>query len=575
MFSSSELGEIRNSVDIVDVVSSYINLTAHGKNYFGVCPFHDDHSPSMCVSKEKQIYTCFVCGATGNVFQFIKEYENISFAEAVRKVATIGGIDVKIDEMKPIKKESVLYDIYDLSNKIYQLNLNTSKAVTAREYLKKRGIDDNTIKEFGIGLALIKGNIAEALIKKGFDENDVIKSGLADKNNYGLNDLYRNRIMFPLWDLKGKVVGFSGRIFNDENAPKYINSRETEIFKKGELLYNYHRARNECRRKNEVIIMEGFMDVICAYTHGITNVVAAMGTAITSANAHLISRMAKNIILCFDGDDAGILAANACTNELLKLDVFPSIVVLDKTKGKDPDEYIRNNGIEAFKEKIMHPLSVMEFKEFFNKRGIDMGDSSSKALYVKKMINEIDNITDSVLKEITISKLANETGLSADFIKSQLKNNIVKETTIIPEKKEQNLLKYEKAEMNLIYYMLKDSKVILQYDARKIYLPTEKYRFLVREICAYYQKYGNINIADFLTFVGENTEMVKVMGSITALDLRDEYSKDEIEDYMNAINDYNKEEEIKNLKQKMKNSIDYNEKLELAKKIAILNGRGE
>ena len=575
MFSSSELGEIRNSVDIVDVVSSYINLTAHGKNYFGVCPFHDDHSPSMCVSKEKQIYTCFVCGATGNVFQFIKEHENISFAEAVRKVATIGGIDVKIDEMKPIKKESVLYDIYDLSNKIYQLNLNTSKAVTAREYLKKRGIDDNTIKEFGIGLALIKGNIAEALIKKGFDESDIIKSGLADKNNYGLNDLYRNRIMFPLWDLKGKVVGFSGRIFNDENAPKYINSRETEIFKKGELLYNYHRARNECRRKNEVIIMEGFMDVICAYTHGITNVVAAMGTTITSANAHLISRMAKNIILCFDGDDAGILAANACTNELLKLDVFPSIVVLDKTKGKDPDEYIRNNGIEAFKEKIMHPLSVMEFKEFFNKRGIDMGDSSSKALYVKKMINEIDNITDSVLKEITISKLANETGLSADFIKSQLKNNIVKETTIIPEKKEQNLLKYEKAEMNLIYYMLKDSKVILQYDARKIYLPTEKYRFLVREICAYYQKYGNINIADFLTFIGENTEMVKVMGSITALDLRDEYSKDEIEDYMNAINDYNKEEEIKNLKQKMKNSIDYNEKLELAKKIAILNGRGE
>ena len=575
MFSSSELGEIRNSVDIVDVVSSYINLTAHGKNYFGVCPFHDDHSPSMCVSKEKQIYTCFVCGATGNVFQFIKEYENISFAEAVRKVATIGGIDVKIDEMKPIKKESVLYDIYDLSNKIYQLNLNTSKAVTAREYLKKRGIDDNTIKEFGIGLALIKGNIAEALIKKGFDESDIIKSGLADKNNYGLNDLYRNRIMFPLWDLKGKVVGFSGRIFNDENAPKYINSRETEIFKKGELLYNYHRARNECRRKNEVIIMEGFMDVICAYTHGITNVVAAMGTAITSANAHLISRMAKNIILCFDGDDAGILAANACTNELLKLDVFPSIVVLDRTKGKDPDEYIRNNGIEAFKEKIMHPLSVMEFKEFFNKRGIDMGDSSSKALYVKKMINEIDNITDSVLKEITISKLANETELSADFIKSQLKNNIVKETTIIPEKKEQNLLKYEKAEMNLIYYMLKDSKVILQYDARKIYLPTEKYRFLVREICAYYQKYGNINIADFLTFIGENTEMVKVMGSITALDLRDEYSKDEIEDYMNAINDYNKEEEIKNLKQKMKNSIDYNEKLELAKKIAILNGRGE
>lgn len=575
MFSSSELTEIRNSVDIVDVVSSYINLTAHGKNYFGVCPFHDDHSPSMCVSKEKQIYTCFVCGATGNVFQFVKEYENISFAEAVRKVATIGGIDVKIDEMKEIKKESVLYGIYDLTNKIYQLNLNTSKGLNAKEYLKKRGINDETIKEFGIGLSLIKGNIAEALTKKGFDESDILKSGLADKNNYGLNDLYRNRIMFPLWDLKGRVVGFSGRIFNDENAPKYINSRETEIFKKGELLYNYHRARNEARRKNEVIIMEGFMDVISAYTHGITNVVAAMGTAITSSNAHLISRMAKNIILCFDGDDAGILAANACTNELLKLDVSPSIVVLDKTKGKDPDEYIKNNGIDAFKEKLNHPLSVMEFKEFFNKKGIDMGDSSSKALYVKKMIDDIDNIKDPILKEITINKLAEETELSIEFIKSRLKNNIEKTEIKIEVKKDTNLLKYEKAEMNLIYYMLKDSNVILQYEAKNVYLPTDKYRFLVREICAYYQKYGNISIADFLTFIKDNTDMVKVLGSITALELRDEYSKDEIDDYINAINQYNKDEEIKKLKKQMKDSIDFNEKIELAKKIASLNGRGE
>ena len=576
MFSSSELQEIRNSVDIVDVVSSYINLTAHGKNYFGVCPFHDDHSPSMCVSREKQIYTCFVCGATGNVFQFIKEYENISFTDAVRKVAQIGGIDVKIDDIKTIKKESVLYDIYNLTNKLYQLNLNTNNGIKAREYLKMRGINEDIIKEFGIGLALVKGNIASALEKKGFDEKDIIKSGLVDKNNYGLSDLYRNRIMFPLWDLQGKVVGFSGRIFNgEENAPKYINSRETEIFKKGELLYNYHRARNECRRKNEVIGMEGFMDVICAYTHGITNVVAAMGTAITSSNAHLISRMAKNIILCFDGDDAGIMAANACTNELIKLDVFPSIVVLDKEKGKDPDEYIRNNGVSAFKEKISHPLTFMEFKEFYNKKGIDMGESSSKAIYAKKMINEIDSINDPVLKEITINKLAKETDLSTDFIKSQLKNAIKIEKKDIVPKKDLNLLKYEKAEMNLIYYMLRCSDVILQYEAKKIYLPTEKYRFLVREICAYFQKYGNISLADFLTYIGDNSDLIKTIGSITTLDLNDKPIKGEIDDYIKCIDEYNKSLEINNLKEKMKNSIDYNEKIEIAKKIALLNGRGE
>ena len=576
MFSSSELQEIRNSVDIVDVVSSYINLTAHGKNYFGVCPFHDDHSPSMCVSREKQIYTCFVCGATGNVFQFIKEYENISFTDAVRKVAQIGGIDVKIDDIKTIKKESVLYDIYNLTNKLYQLNLNTNNGIKAREYLKMRGINEDIIKEFGIGLALVKGNIASALEKKGFDEKDIIKSGLVDKNNYGLSDLYRNRIMFPLWDLQGKVVGFSGRIFNgEENAPKYINSRETEIFKKGELLYNYHRARNECRRKNEVIVMEGFMDVICAYTHGITNVVAAMGTAITSSNAHLISRMAKNIILCFDGDDAGIMAANACTNELIKLDVFPSIVVLDKEKGKDPDEYIRNNGVENFKEKLSHPLTFMEFKEFYNKKGIDMGESSSKAIYAKKMINEIDSINDSVLKEITINKLAKETDLSTDFIKSQLKNAIKIEKKDVVPKKDLNLLKYEKAEMNLIYYMLRCSDVILQYEAKKIYLPTEKYRFLVREICAYFQKYGNISLADFLTYIGDNNDLIKTIGSITTLDLNDKPIKGEIDDYIKCIDEYNKSLEINNLKEKMKNSIDYNEKIEIAKKIALLNGRGE
>ena len=571
MFSNTELQEIRNSVDIVDVVSSYLNLTAHGKNYFGVCPFHDDHSPSMCVSKEKQIYTCFVCGATGNVFQFIKEYENISFTEAVKKVALIGGIEVKIDEMKPLKKESNLYDIYNLTNKIYQLNLNTTMGISAKEYLKKRGIDDTIIKEFCIGLSLTKGNIYEALIKKGFDNKDIIKSGLANENGY---DLYRNRIMFPLWDLNGKVVGFSGRIYNGENAPKYINSKETEIFKKGELLYNYHRARNECRRKNEVIIMEGFMDVISAYTHGITNVVAAMGTAITSSNAHLISRMAKNIILCFDGDDAGIMAANACTNELLKLNVFPNIVVLDKTKGKDPDEYIKNNGIEAFKEKLSHPLSVMEFKEFYNKKGVDLGDTTSKAEYVKKMILEIDNIKDSILREVSINKLAEETNLGIDFIKSQLKNEI-KEEKKIEFKKELNLQKYEKAEIDLIYYMLKDSKVILQYEVKKIYLPTEKYRFLVRQICAFYQKYGKIDVADFLTFIEDDKEMIKVLGEITSHDLKETYSKEEIEDYIKCIDEYNRSIEISNLKQKMKESIDYNEKIALAKKIAFLNGRGE
>jgi len=576
MLSNEQLNEIRTSVDIVDVVSNYLPLVARGKNYFGVCPFHDDHSPSMCVSKDKQIYTCFVCGATGNVFQFVKEYENISFIDAVKKIADVGGINVSIHEFVQRKKESPLYDVYELTHKLYQLNLNTNHGNKAREYLKERGITNEIIKEFGIGLALSKGNITDALLKKGFDEKTLIASALVNKSEYGLNDSYRNRIMFPLWDLNGKVVGFSGRIFNGEtDQAKYINSRETEIFKKGELLYNYHRAKNECRRKNTVIVMEGFMDVICAHTHGITNVVAAMGTAITTNTAKLISRMAKNVTLCFDGDDAGIMAAYACSNELLKIGVFSNIVVLDKNKGKDPDEYIKNNGIDAFLDKLNHPLSSMEFKEFYNKRQLNLNDDAGKTLYVKRMLEEIDKIDDLILREVTINKLALDTGLDKEFIKSQLKEKNIKPQEIITKKNAPIVNKYQKAEMNLLYYMLKNKNTVMQFEASGTFLPTDKYRFLAREICAYTQKCGNINAADFLTFIIENEEVVKTLGEITTLDLKEEASPGEIEDYLNCINEYNRKIEIEKLQLKMKNSIDVTEKLQLAQRIAVLNGRGE
>ena len=576
MLSSEQLNEIRKSVDIVDIVSNYLPLIARGKNHFGVCPFHDDHSPSMCVSKDKQIYTCFVCGATGNAFQFVKEYENISFIEAVRKVAEAGGISVSISEFERVKKQSPLYDVYELSSKLYQLNLSTNHGSKAREYLNKRGINNDIIKEFGIGLALPKGNITDALLKKGFDEQTLLDSALVSKSEYGTHDIYRNRIMFPLWDLNGKVVGFSGRIFNGEtDQAKYINSRETEIFKKGELLYNYHRAKNECRRKNNVIVMEGFMDVICAHTHGITNVVAAMGTAITTNTAKLISRMAKNITLCFDGDEAGIMASYACTNELLKLGVFPNVVVLDKNKGKDPDEYIKNNGIDAFLDKLNHPLSSMEFKEFYNKRTLNLSDDVGKAEYVKRMIEEIEKIDDVILREVTINKLSLDTGLDKEFIKSQTKEKNIKPKEIITKKENGFLNKYQKAEMNLLYYMLKNKNHVLQFEASGTFLPTDKYRFLAREICAYTKKCGNISPADFLTFVIENEDIVKTLGEITTLDLKEEASESEIEDYLNCINEYNKKIVIEKLQLKMKNTIDVNEKLELARQIAVLNGRGE
>ena len=276
------------------------------------------------------------------------DYENISFLEAVKKVADIGGISVNIGKVTKKQTHTELHQIYDLSLKFYINNLNTVGGKEAREYLKNRNIDEETIKEFQIGLSLKHDVLSKILIKK-FKPDEVLKSGLVGKNDYGYYDLFYDRIMFPLYDLNGNPVAYSGRIYNKKDNSKYFNTRETEIFKKGELLYNYHRAKDIARKKNQIIIMEGFMDVIRSFTVGIKNVIAMMGTAVTPTQAHLIKRMAKDIILCFDGDEAGAKATMSCSNELLKIGVTPKIIRLEDNL--DPDEYIQKYGKEAFQEK--------------------------------------------------------------------------------------------------------------------------------------------------------------------------------------------------------------------------------
>ena len=231
--------------------------------------------------------------------------------------------------------------MYELSQKLYQNNINTSQGKEARTYLKQREIDDSIIKEFGIGLALHQRDVLTKLfLSKKYSHEDMVKSGLVLKNDYGYLDMYQDRIMFPLWDISGRIVGYSGRLYKTEGNFKYINTRETEIFKKGELLYNYHRAKDEARRLDNVLIMEGFMDVIRAYTIGVKNVVATMGTAVTKEHIVLLKRMAKNILLVFDGDSAGAKATYACANELLKVGITPKIVRLEEDL--DPDDYIKN-----------------------------------------------------------------------------------------------------------------------------------------------------------------------------------------------------------------------------------------
>ncbi len=565
--SQEKINEIRNSVNIVDVISSYIPLTPKGKNYFGVCPFHDDTNPSMSVSPSRQIYKCFSCGATGTVFKFIMDYENISFMEAVKKVADLGGIAVNIGKIHKKKTNTELHQIYDLSLKFYINNLNTAQGREAKEYLNKRNISEDIIKEFQIGLALKKDTLSKILIKK-FKPEDVLKSGLVGKNDYGYYDLFYERIMFPLYDLDGNPVAYSGRIYNRQDNSKYFNTIETEIFKKGELLYNYHRAKDEARRKNKVLIMEGFMDVIRAYTIGVKNVVATMGTAVTEVQANLIKRMAKEIILCFDGDEAGAKATMSCSNELLKIGVTPKVIRLEDNL--DPDEYIQKYGKEAFQKKIDNPINIMDFKLSYLKKGKDLTSSVDGAKYISELITELNKIDDEILKDLTIKKVATEMDIDEDLIRKHLEKKEIKQ--IKPKKTENKVLttKYEKAESGLVYYMLKSPEVITMYNNKVTYIPNKEYRMLAREISSFYKNFGFINEADFIDYIECDEDLMTTISKINKNNTKETYTLEEIEDYINVIRDYNVKEEIKRLTNKMKNLTDPLDKAKIAEEIVGL-----
>lgn len=575
--STDTINLIREKSDIVDVISSYLPLTPRGKNYFGVCPFHDDSHPSMSVSKEKQIYKCFSCGATGNVFTFVSEYENIGFIEAVKILADKVGIPLSISHQKPVpKQDEELYKIYELASKFYQNNMSTKEGREAREYLRKREIDDQVIKEFGIGLSL-KDNkmLSKLLTSKDFSNKNLEKCALLVKHNYEYSDLYYNRIMFPLWNLNGQVVGFSGRIYNGNDPSKYINSRETEIFKKGELLYNYHRAKAEARQKGVILVMEGFMDVIRAYTIGVTNVIATMGTAVTKGQATLIKKMAREVILCFDGDEAGAKATYACADLLMEIGVTPKIIRLEENM--DPDDFIRKKGKEAFLDKLENPITVMDFKLRYLKKDKDLNSTDDMAKYVGNMIEELSHVEDAVVREVTLQKISEETKLDFTFLKEQLSGKLKQEKPkeVLPPKKipaKRN--RYEIAEQNLLYYMLHDKEAIKIYMQEKPFLPKPVCRMVALEIVHYYKEHAKIEQADIVTLVSEKPESAACLKEILLLPLKETCKKEEIMDYCKVIHEYNIDYEINRLKKKLSEETNAMEKAKIAEQIVSLK-RGE
>ena len=566
--SYEEILSIQRKANIVDIIRDYVPLMQRGKNYFGICPFHDDHNPSMSVSPEKGVYKCFVCGNAGNVFNFVMEYEKVSFYEAVKIVADKIGVSIDISTSKKENtKKSPLYDIYNISYKFYQNNLNTVYGKDAKKYLLNRKIDEDVIKNFNIGLSLSDSELCNALKAKGFKDDDIVSSGVAVQNGNNIYDIYKNRIMFPLYDLEGNVVGFSGRIYNQKSESKYINTKETEIFKKGELLYNYHIAKKEARKEKNIIVVEGFMDVIRLSTIGIVNVVATMGTAVTKYQLNLIQKLAPNITLMFDGDKAGEKATNAFIELANGNDSNIKVVRLEDNL--DPDEYILTKGKDKMIYNLSHAQSVYDYKLSSYKENIDFNDSKEVSNYINVMIKEFEKIDDDIVREIEIKKLSESTNVSYDLIKSKLKDS-EKKVIITHKPKNIKINKYEKASKYILYRMINDNNMILYYFNNLSYLPNDIERKLASEIVLFYKKFNSFNLSDFIIYLEDKKELINLVVDISDLKYTEDELNDNIDNYFDVIKESLYNNQIVKLTSELKNESNSVKRMEIAQKIVDL-----
>lgn len=364
--SEEKINRILQSVDIVDVISMYLNVEKKGKDYKAVCPFHDDTNPSLSISPSRQIYKCFVCGAGGNAFTFLQEYLNISYIEAVKKVAEIGGIDVsELNLTAPVKQVDAklvpLYSMHEEASKIYKHLLNTRSGIAAHEYLNKRHIDESLMEKFSIGYAGLDNQLYKAFKNLNYSDLDMARSGLIIEGEHNYFDRYRDRIMFALHDEQGRVIGFSGRLYHkNEEGAKYINSPESEIFIKSKTLYNYHRAKEAIKKEGFVYLLEGFMDVIALSKIGINNTLALMGTALTSDHLKMIRKLTNTIHLTLDGDKAG--QAAAIKSAKLLSDHQFNVKMVKLMDGLDPDEILEQFGKDTLEISLNTTLSPIEFE---------------------------------------------------------------------------------------------------------------------------------------------------------------------------------------------------------------------
>ena len=419
-YSEEILNEVRQANDIVDVISQYVHLKRSGRNYFGLCPFHSEKSPSFSVSPDKQIFHCFGCGVGGNVITFISKIEGMNFVETVQSLAERANIQLPTlentgDSLKEELKAKV-YKVNEFTAQYYHENLYKPQAKIAQEYVRKRQLNNETLKSFRIGFSGKFDELYQELKKQGFEEKEILESGLVNKNDRGQYiDRYRNRLMFPICDVRGRVIAFGGRVL-DDSKPKYINSPENVVYSKGRHLFGLNVAKKGDTKK--LLIVEGYMDVISLHQRGITNVVAPLGTALTEQQGWLLRKSAEQIILSFDSDAAGLQA------KLRALDILQNmgcdLRILQVEGAKDPDEYVVKYGNARFQNLIEKASSIVEFKVKVLKKDLNLDNVNDKIKFLNEIAKLIAKVDNNIEREIYIEKIAKEYEISKEAIYAEV-----------------------------------------------------------------------------------------------------------------------------------------------------------
>ena len=477
MNSNSMRKEIVEKADIVNIVSQYVKLEKRGNNYIGLCPFHDDKNPSMSVSPQKKVFKCFSCGTAGDVVTFISKIKNITISEALKEVGDTVGIKVAMTQKDILKQKNIkYYNVLREASIFYNFFLNnTVDGQKGIEYLNKRKISEKEIKRFNIGLSGDNDILYKTFTEKQFLPLDMIEVGLIRGGDY-YHDVFKNRIMFPIKDLEGNVVGFSGRRFLplNENESKYINTSETILFKKGEILYNYSDCINDIKINNNVYLFEGFMDVIASVRANINNSVASMGTALTLNQINAIKKVTKNITLCFDSDGPGVQATIKAIYLLLNAGLNVNVAIIPD--GKDADEYIFNNGSEKLHHCLVNNLiSAMEFLYNYEKKTVDFNNLNSIENFKSNIFKHLSLFKSKIIFEKIIKNLSNDLNISSEILLSDYnKNTDLNKINELTKKENDKIIKEankkgnKRFEYSLKKYSISERKLLLaSYNSKK------------------------------------------------------------------------------------------------------------